>query len=108
MNELAVKQENSLNISDSTNDLIKRGVSKNRLAAYRRALTKLDTWLSTAVDRRELNDGLLAEYLGHLHRSGKSPATSYKPWLPSNGNPRILVSRSLGNHHSDNVGYPSR
>ena len=89
MNELAVKQENSLNISDSTKDLIKRGVSKNTLAAYRRALTKLDTWLSTAVDRRELNDGLLAEYLTHLHESGKFPATISQvvaavKWQPNN------------------------
>ena len=76
MNELAVKKENSVAISDSTKELIRHGASDNTLAAYGWALTKLDTWLSTAgIDPRQLNDKLLAEYLTHLHESGKSPAT---------------------------------
>ena len=36
MNDLVVKQENSVVISDSTKKLIKRGVSYNTLAAYGR------------------------------------------------------------------------
>ena len=86
MNDLVVKQENSVVISDSTKKLIKRGVSYNTLAAYGRALTKLDTWLSTVVSPRELTDAVLAEYLTHLHESGISPATiSQVVWLPSDG-----------------------
>ena len=107
MNDLVVKQENSVVISDSTKKLIKRGVSYNTLAAYGRALTKLDTWPSTiwinprglngelakyitqlheSGEPLELNDWLLAEYLTHLHESGISPATiSQVVWLPSNG-----------------------
>ena len=75
MNELAVKQENSPKVSDSTKELIKHGVSKNTLAAYGRALTKLDTWLSTIwINTRGLN-GELAKYITQLHESGKSPET---------------------------------
>ena len=95
MNELAVKQESSVAISDSTKELIKHGVSKNTLAAYGRALTKWDTWLSTVVSPRELNDAVLVEYLTHLHESGKSPQRSHKWWLPSNGSPRMLIDKSL-------------
>ena len=55
--------------------MIKRGVSKNTLVAYRWALTKLDAWLSTVVSPRDLNDAVFTEYLTDLHESGKSPAT---------------------------------
>ena len=76
MHDLVVKPEHMIVISDSTKELIRAGVSHNTLAAYGRALTKLDTWLSTAgIDPRELNDELLALYITHLHESGKSPAT---------------------------------
>ena len=39
------------------------------------ALQRLNAWLSSAVERRELNDLVLSEYITHLHQSGKSPAT---------------------------------
>ena len=52
INELAVKQEKSLTISDAAEQLIRQSVSENTLAAYGRALTKLDTWLSTVVNPR--------------------------------------------------------
>ncbi len=101
MNELAVKQENSLNISDSTKELIKRGVSNNTLAAYSRALTKLDTWLSTVANPRELNDAVLAEFLTHLHESGKSPATTSQvvaavKWQPTNVSQQVVGQSPLG------------
>ena len=51
------------------------GVSENTLRAYGWALQKLDEWLSTAVSPGELTDAVLAEYITHLHESGKSPAT---------------------------------
>ena len=70
MNELAVRRENALAIGADTKELIKAGVSENTLKAYRRALIELEEWLDT-----ELNDSVLAEYLTHLHQSGKSPST---------------------------------
>ena len=73
MNELAVKQENSPKVSDSTKELIRAGVSHNTLKAYGWALQRLDEWLS--IDERKLDDAVLAEYITHLHESGKSPAT---------------------------------
>ena len=75
MNDLVVKPEHVIVISDSTKELIQRGVSHNTLKAYGEALQRLDTWLSTVVGSRELNDTVLAEYITHLHESGKSPAT---------------------------------
>ena len=120
MNELAVKQDqptdregdrdpNWIAISDSTKDLIKRGVSKNTLAAYHRALKKLDTWLSTVVNSRELNDAVLAEYLTHLHESGKSPATISQvvaavKWQSTNVNRQIfgaIATRTLSGIRRD-------
>ena len=130
MNELAVRQENSVVISDSTKKLIKRSVSKNTLAAYGRALTKLDTWLSTIwIDPRglngelakyiaqlhesgeplELNDWLLAEYITHLHESGKSPATIAQvvaavKWRATNANQQVagaITTRTLNGIRRD-------
>ncbi len=109
MNELAVKQESSVAISDSTKELIKHGVSKNTLAAYGRALTKWDTWLSTVVSPRELNDAVLAEYLTHLHESGKSPATISQvvdavKWQSTNVNRQIvgaITTRTLSGIRRD-------
>ena len=75
MNQLEVKQKSVVAISDSTKKLIKHGVSPNTLKAYGEALLKLETWLSTVVGHEELNDAVLAEYITHLHESGKSPAT---------------------------------
>jgi len=78
MNELAVKQETSLAIGDSTKKLIQAGVSENTLRAYRRALETLENWLMLEkhvfrVDH--LDDQILATYLTHLYESGKSPST---------------------------------
>ena len=73
MNELAVTFEqgsSKLAISDSTKGLIKAGVSENTLRAYRRALDSLSSWLNAPLD-----DAVLAEYITHLHQSGKSPST---------------------------------
>ena len=93
----------------STKELIKRGVSKNTLAAYRRALKKLDTWLSTVVNSRELNDAVLGEYLTHLHESGKSPATISQvvatvKWQSTNVNRQIvgaITTRTLSGIRRD-------
>ena len=49
--------------------------SRRTRLLYGRALTKLDTWLSTVVNPRDLNDAVLAEYFTYLHESGESPAT---------------------------------
>ena len=50
MNELAVKHENAVAISDSTKDLIRAGVSENTLRTYLRALTSLETWLDVELN----------------------------------------------------------
>ena len=73
MNDLAVKPEHMIVISDSTKELIRAGVSHNTLKAYGEALRRLEEWLS--IDERKLDDVVLAEYITHLHESGKSPAT---------------------------------
>ena len=102
MNDLVVKPENSVVISDSTKELIKHGVSKNTLAAYGRTLTKLDTWPSTIwINPRGLNDELLAEYLTHLHESGKSPATisqaaAAAKWRAKNANQHVVGAVTTG------------
>ena len=73
MNELAVSFEQGtqlLAVSDSTKGLIKAGVSENTLRAYRRALDNLAGWINAPLD-----DAVLAEYITHLHQSGKSPST---------------------------------
>ena len=75
MNQLTTKDASIVAISEHTKELIRRGVSENTLRAYGWALQKLDEWLSTAVSPRELTDAVLAEYITHLHESGKSPAT---------------------------------
>ena len=75
MNQLATKDATAVVIPQNTKELIQAGVSENTLKAYRWALQKLDEWLSTAVSPGELTDAVLAEYITHLHESGKSPAT---------------------------------
>ena len=71
MNELALKQGSAaLAISDAAKDLIRSGVSENTLRAYRRALDDLSSWLNAPLD-----DAVLAEYVAHLHQTGKSPST---------------------------------
>ena len=83
MNELAIRQENAVAISEDTAELIQAGVSANTLRAYRRALDSLASWLTT-----ESNDAVLAEYITHLHRSGNRRRQSLR-WLPrSNGKRR--------------------
>ena len=56
MNELLVKQENSVAISDSTKELIKHGVSENMLAVNERSceivLQDFDTILYADLDKR--------------------------------------------------------
>ena len=71
MNDLAVKPEHMIVISDSTKELIRAGVSHNTLKAYRHALKKLESWLGG----RGLDDRMLAEYIAELHTAGRSPAT---------------------------------
>ena len=71
MNELAIKQGTAkLAISNSARELIKACVSDNTLKAYRRALDSLAVWLDS-----ELSDAVLAEYITHLHQSGKASST---------------------------------
>ena len=75
MNQLTTKDASIVAISEHTKELIQAGVSDNTLRAYGWALQRLDDWLSTAVSPGELTDAVLAEYIMHLHESGKSPAT---------------------------------
>ena len=67
-----VEQEvaNEVTIGADTKQLIQATLSENTLKAYQRALDSLAVWLDA-----ELNDAVLAEYITHLHQSGKSPAT---------------------------------
>jgi len=65
------KQKSPLALPKETADLIKAGVSENTLRNYRFWSREIETWLSG----RTLNDGLLAEYITHLHQADKSPAT---------------------------------
>ena len=71
MNELARMNQSDIAISDDTRDLITAGVSENTLRNYRFWSTEIERWL----DGRTLNDGLLANYITHLHQADKSPAT---------------------------------
>ena len=75
MNQLATKDATAVVIPQNTKELIRRGVSENTLKAYGWALQKLDDWLPSEDSKRELTDAVLAEYITHLHESGKSPAT---------------------------------
>lgn len=69
--EAAEPKSAPLQLPEETESLIKVSVSENTLKAYRRALHNLETWLSG----RTLSDALLAEYITHLHKTGKTPAT---------------------------------
>ena len=60
-----------LQLPEETASLIKASIAENTLKAYQRALKGLETWLSG----RTLSDALLAEYITHLHKTGKTPAT---------------------------------
>ena len=70
MNALDIKQENAVVLSIDTKESIKAACRTRTLYAYRPALLELDKWLDM-----EFNDAVLAEYITHLHRSGKSPST---------------------------------
>ena len=71
MNELVEKNRRGLVVSEDTKALITAGVSENTLRNYRYWSRQIERWLSG----RTLNDGLLAEYITHLHQTGKSPST---------------------------------
>ena len=73
MNQIAIKDASSVVVSENTKELIRAGVSENTLRAYGWALQRLEDW--RAIDGRKLNDKVLAEYITHLHETGKSPAT---------------------------------
>lgn len=73
MNQIAIKDTSPVVVSENTKDLIRAGVSENTLRAYGWALQRLEEWL--AINERKLSDEVLAEYITHLHESGKSPAT---------------------------------
>ena len=99
MNELAVTFEQGtqpLAVSDSTKGLIRSGVSENTLRAYRRALDNLSGWLNAPLD-----DAVLAEYITHLHQSGKSPSTIAQviaavKWQAKNiGQPEVVGAITL-------------
>lgn len=82
---IEVRQEITLPVSVDTAVLIRSGVSNNTLKAYRHALAKFETWMHNGangfrIDNQgngggDLNDSVLAEYITHLHQTGKSPAT---------------------------------
>ena len=107
MNDLAVKPEHMIVISDSTKELIRAGVSHNTLKAYGEALRRLEEWLS--IDERKLDDAVLAEYITYLYESGKSPATIAQAvaavkWQAKNAD-MIIVGT---NHRSHTIGNPPR
>ena len=90
---IEVREEVTLPVSVETAELIRVEVSANTLKAYRHALQKLEAWMHEGVNSfridngrrinpssegnggRSLNDSVLAEYITHLHETGKSPAT---------------------------------
>ncbi|MXV77749.1 hypothetical protein F4X73_15130 [Candidatus Poribacteria bacterium] len=51
--------------------ILASAVAPNTLRAYSRCLVDLSAWLGD----RSIDDVLLAEYLTHLHETGKSPST---------------------------------
>ena len=75
MNRLPTRDATAVVIPEHTKELIRRGVTYNTLRAYGWALQRLGDWLSSEDSKRELTDAVLAEYITHLHESGKSPAT---------------------------------
>ena len=66
-----IRLEMPLHVSDVTAGLIRAGVSKNTLKAYRHASKKLESWLAGRV----LDDRLLSKYITNPHQLGNSPAT---------------------------------
>ena len=58
-------------VSRETKDFIFSAVPANTWRAYKQAVDKFTAWL----DGRNPTDGLLAEYVRHLHEDGKSPST---------------------------------
>ena len=51
--------------------MIEKSFAENTLRNCRHALQKFDEWLQG----RPISDGLLAEYITHLHNEGKAPET---------------------------------
>ena len=78
-------------IPQPTAELIERSFAENTMRNRRLALQHLDQWLQ----RREISDGLLAEYITHLFDQEKAPGTisivvAAVKWLlkhRNNGNP---------------------
>ena len=58
-------------IPNQTADLIEKSFAENTLRNRRQALKHFREWLQ----RREIRDGLLAEYITHLFDQGKAPGT---------------------------------
>ena len=58
-------------VSDDTKALITSSVSENTLRNYRYWSNAIEMWLGG----RELDDGLLADYITGLHAGGKAPST---------------------------------
>lgn len=54
-----------------TTDLIQASISANTQRVYRHSIEKLEAWRG----ERTMDDGLLAEYITHLHVQGKAPTT---------------------------------
>ena len=66
-----IRLEVPLHVSVETAGLIRAGVSKNTLKAYRHASKKLASWLAERV----LDDGLLSKNITNPHQLGNSLAT---------------------------------
>ena len=66
-----IRLETPWHVSVVTAGLIRDGVSKNTLKAYRHASKKLASWLVGRV----LDDRLLSKYITNPHQLGNSPAT---------------------------------
>ena len=65
---------NHITISDETEELVNASIAPSTVKAYQHAMQQLEIWLN----RRSLNDSLLAAYITGLYQDGKSPATISK------------------------------
>ena len=86
-----VSIESKAPISDDTKALITASVSENTLRNYRHWSKEIEQWIAG----RTLDDGLLADYITHLHQQGKSPATISQAvasvrWLAKNKGVEIV------------------
>ena len=91
--------ETATAIPQPTAELIRKSFAENTLQNRRLALQHFQQWLQ----RREITDGLLAEYITHLFGEDKSPGTisivvAAVKWLLKHRNVRECLLDSLLNN----------